>query len=283
MADICRKCGENVPLTKRVCAVCNTDAGFPNIRVATRESEVQALDSRYKDAVTSAKARGVLAVLNDFEVAVGTSKAVMNRSLGALSDWLNGQSELFLTFHNQIIHLGRTPGETDWDQQRESAESTINPFYYRELHYAALTLDERGMTYYGPYSVILKSVTIEDRASVFERNPFFFNRIHHVVAGQSPPRGYRSSWNRRGRLAAAKLQAEIAPSCTEKQFPEILMEPRRNESDCDFVEVHIFGPVNRLGIERIVGPEPAGRVDRSVWKQVGRKAREFGAVVEVTS
>lgn len=207
----------------------------------------------------------------------------MNRSLGALSSWLNGPSELFLTFHNQVKHLGRTPDETEWDQQREAAEAAINPFYYQELNFAALTLDGRGMLYYGPYSVTLKSVTIEDRASVFERNPFYFNKIHHVVAGQAPPSGYRSSWEERGRLAVAKLQADIMPGCTEIQFPDILMEPRRSESDCDFVEVHIFGPVNRLGIERIVGPEPTSRPDRLIWKQVARKAREYGAIVEVKS
>ena len=238
--------------------------------------------ARYNDAVTSAEARGVSTELKAFEAAVGTSKAIMNRSLGALSNWLDGPSELFLTFHNQIKYLGRVPDQTDWDQQRESAEAAINPFCYQELSFAALTLDGRGMIYYGPYSVTLRSVTIEDRASVFEQNPFYFNKIHHVVAGQSPPRGYRSPWDGRRRLAVAKLQPRIMPGCTESQFPDILMDPRRNESECDFVEVHIFGSVNRRAIERIVGPEPTNRADRAIWKRVARKAREYGTVVEVT-
>ena len=283
MSDRCWKCGAEVPLSKRECSVCNADAGFPNVRVACREHEAAALTARYNDALTSARARNVLAELNAFEAVVSASKAVMNRSLGALSNWLNGASPLFLSFHKQVEHLGRAPDETDWDQQREAAEAAINPYYYRELSFAALTLDGRGMTYYGPYSVTLRSKTIEDRASVFEKNPFYFNKIHHVIAGQAPPHGYRSPWEGRGRLAVAKLQTDIMPGCPAAQFADVLMEPKRGDSDCDFVEVHIFGPVNRLGIERIVGPEPTSRADRLTWKQAARKAREYGAVVEVTT
>ncbi len=282
MSDKCSKCGADVPPHVRTCNVCNADAGFPNVRAANRKVEVDALTARYKDAVISANARGVQAELAAFESAVASSKAVMNRSLGALSDWLNGQSELFLSFHHQVSDLGRVPKETEWDQQREAAESAINPFCFRELNFAALTLDERGLVYYGPYSVSLKPVTIEDRASVFEQNPFYFNKVHHVVAGQSPPHGFRSSWAARGRLAVAKLQASILKGSGPAQFPDVLMESRRSESDCDFVEVHIFGPINRLGIESIVGPEPTKRADRLIWQQAARKAKKNGAVVRVT-
>src|ERR1700722_10848443 len=145
MSDRCRKCGADVPLSRRECAVCNTDAGFPNVRVARREREADALTARYSDAIVSAEARGALPELKSFEAAVGTSKAVMNRSLGALSNWLNGPSELFLTFHKQVKYLGRVPHETEWDQQREAAEAAINPYYYQELNFAALTLDGRGL------------------------------------------------------------------------------------------------------------------------------------------
>jgi len=244
--------------------------------------EVAALAARYNDAKASAAARGVGSELDEFEAAIALSKPVMNRSLGALSDWLNGNMELFLTFHNQVRYLGRVPSANEWDQQREAAEAAINPYYFQDLSLAALTLNGTGLSYYGPCSVTLKTVTIEHRASVFEQNPFYFNRIHHVVAGQAPPRGYRSTWQTRGRLAVAKLHAMIMAGASSAQFADILMEPRRNQSDCDFVEVHIYGPISRLGIERIVGPNPIRRADRATWRQVVRTAERFGAVVEVT-
>jgi hypothetical protein len=218
--------------------------------------------------------------LEGFEREVSRSEAVMNRSLGALCNWLNAESPLFLSFHKQVEFLGRMPNETGWDQQREAAESAINPFCFRELNFAALSLDRLGMTYYGQYSVTLKSLTIEDRASVFEQNPFVFNQVHHVVAGQKPPCGYRATWPGRAKLAVAKLHPALEPGSSPASFALVLMEPRRSASDCDFMEVHIFGPINRAGIERIIGPEPKTRQDRALWKQASRKARALGAEVE---
>src|SRR5690348_18038801 len=82
MSDICTKCGAEVPNNKRECAVCNTDAGFPNVRVARGVHEANALAARYNDAIASAEARGVSTELKAFEASVETSKAIMNRSLG---------------------------------------------------------------------------------------------------------------------------------------------------------------------------------------------------------
>jgi len=284
MSDKCQKCDAVVPLTLRECPVCHKEAGFPNVKVAGSHKEAMALSVRYNDALASAKARNVIAEVHAFEAAVATSsKAVMNRSLGALSNWLNGDSPMFYSFYHQVNYMGRVPAETESDQQRGAAEAAINPIYYQHLNYAALTLDGRGMVYYGPYAVTLRSVTIDERASVFEQNPFYFCKTHHVPAGQAPPLGYRATWCDRGRLAVAKLQPAIAPGCSADGFAEVLMEPRRNASDCDFVEVHVFGPINRLGIERIVGPKPTTRADCQVWKQAVRKAKESGALIEVTT
>jgi len=280
MSDTCPKCSAEIQFNQRSCSVCNTDAGFPNVRSAQRLIEREALNKRYETAEVSARARGIAAEFAAFEASAARSHVVMNRSLGAICDWVNGQSPLFLSFHKQVESLGRSPSPNEWDQQREAAESAINPFCYRELNFAALSLDNTGMTYYGSYAVTLKSITIEDRSSIFEQNPFLFNRAHHVIAGRAPPYGYRASWSDRGKLAVAKLHARITKGVGEENFPTILMEDRRNESDCDFVEVHIYGPVNRAGIERIVGPQPARRQDRALWNQAARKAAALGAQVE---
>jgi len=277
---LCSKCGGNVSYNQRFCAVCNTDAGFPNVRLAQRAEEVQALNARYSTAYEAAKARGVTAELKLFETAVRQSKAVMSRSLGAICEWLNGASPLFQSFHKQVDSHGRVPNETAWDEQREAAESTINPFCYKELVIAALSLDGIGMRYYGDYYINFKSITIEDRSSVFEKNPFYFNVEHNIISGRSPPFGFRASWNNKEKLAAAKLHPKITAGMTEGDFPEILLEARRTESNCDFVEVHIYGDVNREGIERIIGPRPTTRQDKAIWKQAVRKAKGLGASVE---
>jgi hypothetical protein len=278
MGEKCPKCGTDVQPQHRYCHVCGTDVGFPNVRAANIPPEREALEARVNAAWASARATGSETKLKEFESAVRNASAVMNRSAGALFGWVNGPSPLFKSFHRQVEEDGR-PVDAEWDQQREAAESTINPFVYRELIFAALSLDGTGMTYYGPYAVTLRTVTIEDRSSAFEENPFVFNKRHHVVAGQAPPPGYRAKWSEKSQIAVAKLHSKVRTSTSEKDFPSILMEERRGESDCDFVEVHIYGTVNREGIAQVVGPQPPRRPDQLLWRQAKRRLKELGAVV----
>lgn len=250
--------------------------------MAERPSEVAALDHRLEQARASARVLNQEGELTAFMNAVAGSQAVMNRSLGALSGWLNDSSPLFLSYFRQL-QQGRQPNGSEWDEQRSAAEATINPYCYQELNYAALTLDGLGMTYYGPYTVVLKEITIEDRASVFEENPFLFNQRHHVVAGTSPPQGYRASWPNRGKVAGAKLHSRITPGVDPAAFGALLMEERRGESDCDFVEVHIYGPVNREGLAAVKGPRPTRAADRVIWRQAMRSLDKLGTQVEELS
>ena len=278
----CPKCQSNVPISLKDCPVCGRQFGYPNVRMAERPSEVEALDRRVADARSSADANGCGALLDAFIGAASRSQAVMNRRLGTLSAWVNDKNPQFMSYYHQI-DAGRQPDGSEWDEQRVAAEGAINPYCFRELNYAALSLDGQGMTYYGEYSVVLKEVTIEDRASVFEENPFLFNERHHVVAGKSPPVGYRSPWPGRGLVAGAKLFNKLNAGTTPAGFPEILMDSRRGESACDFVEVHIYGPVNWVGVDMVRGPKPERRADRMIWTQAARKLRNAGATVEEIS
>lgn len=250
--------------------------------MAERASEVTALDHRLDQAMASARALNQEAELTAFMQAASASQAVLNRSLGSLSSWLNDASPLFLSYFRQV-QQGRQPNGSEWDEQRSAAEATINPYCYQELNYAALTLDGHGMTYYGPYTVVLKEITIEDRASVFEENPFLFNQRHHVVAGTSPPQGYRASWPNRGKVAGAKLHSKLASGMDAAVFGTVLMEDRRSESDCDFVEVHIYGPVNRAGLAAVKGPRPTRAADRVIWANAKRALGKLGVKVEELS
>ena len=264
-------------MNARHCNVCGRDAGFPNVRRAQSKNERDALDQRVSSANASSLARGVSHQLNAFKAAVDSSSAVMNRSLGALSEWLNGSNELFVTFHKQVAYLGRHPQDNEWDPQREAAEAAINPYVYGDISYAALSLDGRGMTYYGDYAVTLSTFLIDDRSSVFEENPYHFNRTHHITIGQPVPVGYRAIWFDRSDLAVAKLHSKIDQNTVSDDFPNILMEDRRDQPDCDYVEVHIYGAVHRKSISRVEGPLPITRADKALYRQAAKKLKELGA------
>jgi tetratricopeptide (TPR) repeat protein len=76
------------------CHVCGADVGFPNVRAADAASEQAALTKRLDDAKVSAKARTCLAELDDFGVAVATSKAVLARSVGDLDAFVKSDTLL---------------------------------------------------------------------------------------------------------------------------------------------------------------------------------------------
>jgi hypothetical protein len=186
---------------------------------------------------------------------------------------------MFISYHRQV-ESGRIPNGTEWDEQRAAAEAAINPYCFKDINYAALSLDYAGMRYYGDYAVVIKSLTIEDRASIFEENPFYFNKKHHVYAGSSPPAGYKASWSERDRLAVAKLHSRLNPGATAVDFPNVLMEQKRDQADCDFIEVHIYGPVSRVAIDLVTGPKPSRRADVAIWRQTVRVLRELGTQVQ---
>jgi hypothetical protein len=277
LAVVCGNCRHEVPLEVRNCPICTADVGYPNVRAANRVEEVNALMARVKGVETSARTHNAQTELALFSDSVASSRAVMNRSLGVLHAWLNGANPLFLTFHQQVRLGSRFAANDVWDQQRTSAENTVNPIYYEQLNFAALSLDRTGLTHYGQYCVSLKDGLIGHRSSVFEENPFIFCQRHNIISGRPAPLGYRASWAERAHLAVAKLGSKINAGTLPSSFPEVLMEPRRNDPDCDFIEAHIFGPIHVAAIEHVVGPKPAEAADRALWNQAKRKLELLGA------
>jgi hypothetical protein len=257
--------------------VCTADVGYPNVRAAQQSQEIDALKARVLHAEVSARAHNAETELAGFAKSVASARAVMNRSLGTLHAWLNSANPLFVAFHQQVRSGTRYAGDDVWDQQRISAENTVNPIYFDQLNFAALSLDRTGLTHYGQYCVILKDNLIAHRSSVFEENPFIFCRRHSIISGQPAPVGYRATWADRPHLAVAKLGGKIGSGTLTSSFPDILMEPLRGDPNCDFIEVHVFGPIHIAAIEHVRGPRPAEAADRALWKQAKRKLKSLGA------
>lgn len=279
MTDTCNFCGAKLPIQARTCPMCGQDAGFPNVRLAGSDRERAAVTERLARGQVSADTRNSRVQLDAFGQAVLQSRAVMNRSLGALHSWVNGANPLFISFHQQVRSQSRGPQDNEWDRQRISAENTISPLFFDSLNIGALCLGAVGMEYYGPYTIFLKENLIAHRSSAFEENPFFFNQRHAVISGKDPPPGYRAVWLERDRLAMAKLHPKITSETTPADFPSILLESRGGESDCDFIEVHIYGPLHMGAIEHVAGPKPSGD-DALLWRNIKRKMASQGTTVE---
>lgn len=273
-------CGIEVASHLRYCTVCGEDIGFPNVRLAQSPAEQEALAKRLKVAETIADAGGYRSVLENFGTAVAGSKAVMARSLGDVEKLVKSENALLISYHKQVRAQSKLPQNNVWDRGRTAAESTILPNIYDEINFAALSLDGKGHPAYGRYFIVFKEPAIANRATIFEENPFIFCQRHRIVAGNAAPVGFRAMWADRAKLAKAKLRAQLNATTLPEEYPGILLRPGTGTADGDFVEVHIFGPIHRRAIERVIGPRPKHAVDIILWKSLDRELTAIGAQLE---
>jgi hypothetical protein len=276
----CPHCSSAVLAHVERCHVCGEDVGFPNVRAAQTPTEQAALASRLTAAQTSANARGILAILNDFGGAVKSSRAVLARALGDLHSFVMSENRLYVSFHSQVRAGSRLPEDNQWDRGRNSAEGTIHPIYAEKINYAALSLDGLGVLGWGEYSIVLKDIHIVNRTSVFEENTFLFCERHRVIAGHPAPPGFRATWDRRHELAMAKLVSKLDRTTVPDRYPPILLAQGTSKGDADFIECHVYGALHRTSIERVIGPRPVAGPDLTIWKSVTGTLRTLGAIVE---
>jgi hypothetical protein len=264
----------------RNCQVCETDAGFPNVRASESSEELNALEYRYKAARREARTRRCIGVIDSFERAVNKSKAIICKSVGIVATLMGTDNERYVSFYKSVNSGGRLPEENEWDRTRESGDALIFPHYHREIIFAALSLTNYGVKAYGPVCMVLNTKMIEKRASLFSTNTYNFVKTHNISAGSTVPAGYRSNWPMRAKLAVAKLAASITFADTEASFPARLLGAATGR-DSDFIEVHIYGHIHRKAVERIVADTTKMRpADKVLVEALKRKLKEIGAVFE---
>lgn len=262
-----------------MCVVCGSDAGVPNVRAAQRDAERAALEIRYSDAEEAAKANGLLSIFAKFRVAADGTVAVVCRNLSILKVISGGDNALYGSYHHQVDAHVRIPELNNWDQKRESLESALFPGYYREICFGALSFTGLGLTAYGDFSIVLKDHTISKRASVFNSPIFRFFRDQKVVFGDDIPDGFRATWQDRGKLAVAKLGARLDAKMDVAEFQSLMLEAGTStESDC--IEVHIYGPIHRRAIEKVIGKRPPRKADRIIFDSAARELRQIGVAIE---
>jgi hypothetical protein len=153
------------------------------------------------------------------------------------------------------------------DRIRGSIDAMMFPHYHEEIRFAALSLDRRGVTSYGAYTVVIDTQKIHLRSTVFEGNSLHFFR-QHVPGWTPPPPGFRAVWEHRAKLTLAKLGARIKPETTTDDFSGLLLHCDGDRDKDDFVEVHIYGPISRRSIESVFGPKPKKKQDKVLFEKL---------------
>jgi hypothetical protein len=271
----CPTCGTEVRAHEKDCPSCASFCWFPNVRKAEEAEEVKALEERYESARASALGRDREPVFLAYEGALAGSVAVICRSLDQVKALLSSESAVYISFYKQRSSGARRAEDTPIETQRETTDVRVFPSYNEAIGFAALSLDGKGVLSYGRCSLVLKSIAIERRATVFWENAVeFCNRV--CPEQKKPiPSGYRATWPMRAKLAAAKAEPVLDRQTTHEEFSRILLNGGL------FVEVHIYGPLNRNSFDRLLIPKPSGKADRAMVSGIKDVIRKDGLGITV--
>lgn len=273
-------CGSVINSHLRHCPVCEADAGFPNVRKCDTEDEKQALEKRYSASRADAISRGCEANFDSFETSASKSVAVICKDVSTCKRVLESDNQFYINFYGARDSGERSPEENLWDQTREAGDAMIFPNYHREILFAALSLDGQGVAGYGNTCMVLKDISINRRASVFESNSFDFVKAHKLSAGTIVPPGYRATWADRSKLAVTKVANSLTSTTSEDEFPDILL-PKDSGRSGEFVEVHVYGKVHRKAVEKVIVNVKSMRgADKTIARALISTLKKSGVTVE---
>lgn len=215
-------------------------------------------------------------ILQEFEQSCEKSHAVFNCPLSKLHREISSGTDVFETYYDleRLRLRSETPSTFNWAKLRPQAEIELlgNEKHINQLHYAALSLDGRGLDGYGECTVQFNEAMISHRATCFEGNSAL------LFAEKQDFNGFlRSSWQDRGRLCVAKIGGKLDNSMSAHDFPGILLKKGPSQTEDEFVEIHIFGTITAQTFQSVeIAISKNSNRHRTLWKAVKEKLDKNG-------
>ncbi len=209
------------------------------------------------------------------------SAAVIARSESELLRLAMSTKQLYATYYQQLEGGVRLPDGDTWDVVREIADTLLFPKYKKEVRFGALSLDGIGLANYGSCSITLRNEMISHRTSVFEENSVLFMK-HKKIRTSNPnlPKGFRATWNERAKLSIAKLAPSIDSTLVPNQYSKLLLTQGASSADDKFIEVHIWGPISVMSIEKVTVTAREAGVKETILKAVTSELLKHGVTVK---
>ena len=243
-------CDIDVELTERRCPACDTDQGYQNVRRA--RSEHSHLQDFYDDAVK--QTQGVEVQVHKFEHDLKASHVVVNMDARMLEGFLQDESAVYMTYYGRTLAGAKRPTSDMKERKRAAVDMLVFGLDGQNIRFGALSLDGRGLTSYGAFSVTLNENMIEERTSLMVENSFHFAKDVRGGNTEQLPKGRICVWDDRCKLAIGKLATEIKASTQPQDFAGILLDSTGDRDTDKFIEVHINGPFNRGWFSGVKGP-----------------------------
>ena len=264
-AEDCTYCSERIPRSWSTCPHCGQPGLFPNVRDAEEDIQKSALQSRYDSVRDFASHRDTLA---EFEIAVATTSAVVNRDFVEALRLLSSAREMYAS-HYELLNVVRLPEGSEWDILRQITDAIIFPGYFREIHFATLSYDGKGLPHYGNCCLRFAEDMIAHRATVFEQNSVVWMEESGIMLNEAAcPAGYRATWDDRAMLAVSKLGMTVDLTTTSEDYGRILVMPGDTPRDDKFIEVHIYGSITGKTIASVEPQSCPEGEDEEVWQAV---------------
>ncbi len=265
-ADICRECGGSL--------------GFVNVNLLSDPYFQRGLDERYSAIMANLR----VAEVKRFEaVIVSEGKAVINMPSELLYLLVN-ENEDYISYQRGVEQGKLLKKAFLNDRIRCMVESAFYGFDGRNIVYAALALDDNGVSSYGDTSVVLRTKNIERRATVFEKDTLvLFDelvgkgwKVNEII-----PAGHCSTWNERDKIAAIKHGTQIESNHQTAGFAALILKSSSDGTNDEFIELHIFNKVNPINFEKVTFQKnPVKTYDQLQFKILKSKLSNLN--VEVT-
>jgi hypothetical protein len=228
----------------------------PNVQLAEQPEHVDALARRHDAAVAAAKKRGCDAERQALHDAGACSQAVVALSAALARDLLDRDDVLYSNYDRRVAAGTLASTRPEWDRERVVSDGLIYGRWGREVVFAALSCDGRGLDSYGEVHLELHEPAVSHRATVLEENAMVFARAHALTGDKPLPAGHLARWSDRGRLAVCKLHGHLKRGCTLPVCQGMLQTRAKARDDERCIEVHIFGTFNRQAVRHIAAPRP---------------------------
>ncbi len=252
---LCPNCGELNQRNANICEYCSHSMGFVNVNIYSDAYFRDGLDDRYQSEVVAATTIGELDELTAFEQAINNQGlAIINMDIDLLHILVNDKQD-YLPYRTAVEQGKRGKATFLNDKDRCVVETAFYGIDGGKIVYAALSLDDNGLLNYGKTTVILKTKSIAQRTTVFERNTFYlfddFMASGWKVLGPIPS-GHSGIWEDRSKVTVCKHGVAYIASNPKPDLATFVLKTGTDRSDDEFIEFHIFNKLNRLAFEKIV-------------------------------
>lgn len=260
----CKHCGNSVNESYRYCQVCSEDAGTPNVRSCSCSENIDALNNRLDRQIEELRKHDKLEMYESLIQELKKKLSVIIAMPPRVARNLFDDPSSVYTNYETLTNSGvKTPSTQKNSAQRGAVASILFGDYRENIIYGALSIDNYGLSTYGSAHCKLKNEAINKRTTFLECNSYKFVEKNKLKPGDQIPLGYATNWEKKEILVLLKLSEYIIKNDDINDvLNEILFTDKKDRSNDEFVEAHIYGNFVSSSIDSVEYDGDGSRQDK---------------------